>query len=120
MGHYCRICARVRPNEKFSGKGHKTHVCKDCAKLPREEREVIELTEEIGGFLRQSNISRKYIARLRVLSQIQNEEVDGLAAVVLEVALMQSHRRRRLKMLARERPDLLERLKTTGLIFACL
>ncbi len=79
--------------------------------MPREEREVIELTEEIGGFLRQSNISKKNIARLRVLSQIQNEEVAGLAAVVLEVELMQSHRRRRLKMLARERPG---RISRTG------
>ena len=31
MGHYCRICGRIRTNEKFSGKGHKNHVCKDCA-----------------------------------------------------------------------------------------
>jgi ribosome-binding protein aMBF1 (putative translation factor) len=30
MGHYCRICGRTRANEKFSGKGHKNHVCKDC------------------------------------------------------------------------------------------
>ncbi len=31
MGHYCRICERTRANEKFSGKGHKNHVCKDCS-----------------------------------------------------------------------------------------
>lgn len=31
MGHYCRICGRIRANEKFSGKGHKIHVCKDCS-----------------------------------------------------------------------------------------
>lgn len=31
MGHYCRICGRTRANEKFSGKGHKNHVCKDCS-----------------------------------------------------------------------------------------
>lgn len=30
MGHYCRICGRTRANEKFSGKGHKNHICKDC------------------------------------------------------------------------------------------
>ena len=119
MGHYCRICGRVRPNEKFSGKGHKTYVCKDCAKLPREEREAFEFTEEISGFLRQSNISKKNIVHLRVLSRFKNEAVAKLAAVVLEVALVKPHRRRRLKMLARERPDLLERLEKTGLIFAC-
>jgi ribosome-binding protein aMBF1 (putative translation factor) len=31
MGHYCRICGRTRANEKFSGKGHKNNVCKDCS-----------------------------------------------------------------------------------------
>lgn len=31
MGHYCRICGRTRANEKFSGKGHKNHVCRDCS-----------------------------------------------------------------------------------------
>jgi hypothetical protein len=31
MGHYCRRCGRTRANEKFSGKGHKNHVCKDCS-----------------------------------------------------------------------------------------
>lgn len=31
MGHYCRICGRTRANEKFTGKGHKNNVCKDCS-----------------------------------------------------------------------------------------
>ena len=30
MGHYCIGCGESRPNEKFSGKGHKQHICKDC------------------------------------------------------------------------------------------
>ncbi|SFG78874.1 hypothetical protein SAMN02982927_02769 [Sporolactobacillus nakayamae] len=32
MGHYCRICGRTRPNEKFSGKGHRKHICKECSR----------------------------------------------------------------------------------------
>lgn len=32
QGHYCRICGRYRANEKFSGKGHARHICKDCAR----------------------------------------------------------------------------------------
>jgi len=31
-GHYCRVCGRRRADEKFSGKGHADHICKDCAK----------------------------------------------------------------------------------------
>lgn len=32
QGHYCRVCDRYRANEKFSGKGHARHICKDCAR----------------------------------------------------------------------------------------
>jgi len=39
LGHYCWVCGRCRANEKFSGKGHARHICKDCARLPREDRD---------------------------------------------------------------------------------
>lgn len=58
QGHYCRVCGRYRANEKFSGKGHARHICKDCAreqkaaarqrrreKLAREQ-EVMETSEQ--------------------------------------------------------------------------
>ena len=28
----------MKSNESFSGKGHATHICKACAKLPPEEK----------------------------------------------------------------------------------
>jgi hypothetical protein len=31
-GHYCRICHQYKANEKFSGRGHATHICKACSK----------------------------------------------------------------------------------------
>ncbi|NLI93455.1 MAG: hypothetical protein GX434_15110 [Peptococcaceae bacterium] len=34
MGHYCKICGRTRANEKFSGKGYRKHICKDCSGKP--------------------------------------------------------------------------------------
>ena len=37
-GHYCKVCGCYRANEKFSGKGHAAHICKQCAKLPATER----------------------------------------------------------------------------------
>lgn len=40
-GHYCKACGQYRANEKFSGRGHNTHICKDCAKLPKNEDAVI-------------------------------------------------------------------------------
>ena len=37
-GHYCHVCGKHRANEKFSGKGHVKHICKDC---DREHRAAI-------------------------------------------------------------------------------
>lgn len=37
-GHYCKVCGEYKANEKFSGKGHATHICKACASLPPEQR----------------------------------------------------------------------------------
>jgi len=118
MGHYCRICGRTRPNEKFSGKGHGTHVCKDCARMPKEEREAIEQEEEIFGFLKQSRISDKNIGRLRTLAASNNLRIAELASLVIEVAKVKPYKKRRLKVLARERRDLLNALEKTGLIYA--
>jgi hypothetical protein len=36
-GHWCWCCGSFLPNEKFSGKGHARHLCKQCAKLGTEE-----------------------------------------------------------------------------------
>jgi hypothetical protein len=36
-GHFCWSCGRMRANEKFSGRGHAQHLCKDCARLGKEE-----------------------------------------------------------------------------------
>ena len=51
MGHDCRICRRTKPNEQFSRKGHRTHVCKDCARTPKQHRDAIEQEEEIFNYL---------------------------------------------------------------------
>ena len=101
MGYYCRICGRTRPNEKFSGKGHRDHVCKDCTRLPKEDRDAIEQKEEIFNYLTQSHISAKNTARLRRLAASSNRDVAELAAVVIEVAKVKPYKRRRLKVLAR-------------------
>lgn len=29
-GHYCWVCRRIRANERFTGKGHARHICRDC------------------------------------------------------------------------------------------
>ena len=119
MGHYCRICGRERANEKFSGKGHRIHVCKDCMRLPKEERLAIEEEQEIWGYLSQSNISARNLSRLKKLAASPNEEIAGMARLVLEIGRVHPQKRNRLRFLARERKDLLDQLEETGLIWAC-
>lgn len=36
-GHLCHVCGRRRANEKFSGKGHAKHICKDCDREHRAQ-----------------------------------------------------------------------------------
>lgn len=37
VGHYCWCCDCYRSNERFSGKNHGRHLCRECAKLGPEE-----------------------------------------------------------------------------------
>ena len=39
-GHYCRICQQYKANEKFSGRGHASHVCKECAKRGNKSPDI--------------------------------------------------------------------------------
>ena len=86
--------------------------------MPKEVREAIEQEEEIFQYLRQSHISAKNVARLEELAASSNERIAEHAALVLEIARIKPYKRRRLKVLARTRRDLLEKLEDTGLIFA--
>jgi hypothetical protein len=118
MSHWCRICGITKSNEKFSGKGHGTHVCKSCQALAKGERDAIEQRDEIFGYLKQSHISPKNVARLRQLSLSQNNRTAELAQVALDVALVRPFKRRRLKFLAAANPELMARLEDTGLVHA--
>jgi len=93
MGHFCRVCACSKPNERFSGKGHKHHICKACSRKPEEERCAIDQENEIVGFMRQSNISGKNIARLHKLKLSTNLRVAELADIVLAVARVKPHKK---------------------------
>lgn len=117
-GHYCRICHKIRPNEAFTGKGHRTHICEKCAALPKEEREEVEHKDEIFNYLRQSHISGKNVSRLQKLACSPNEQVAELAGIALEVAEIRPYKKKRLRELASKRRDLLQKLEETGLIFA--
>ena len=86
--------------------------------MPKEKREAIEQEEEIFNYLKQSHISKKNVSRLNTLALSENPKIAEYASIVLEVAKVKPYKKRRLKVLARERRDLLQKLKETGLIFA--
>ena len=111
MGRYCRICGNTRSNESFSGRGHPQHVCKTCARMPKDEREAIESEDEIVGFMNQSHISDKNILRLQVLSESKDSRIAQLASLVLQVARIKPFKKRRLKVLAQQNIDLLDALE---------
>lgn len=118
MAHYCRICGAHKSNESFSGRGHRNHICKKCSRLPKVERRAIDEKNEIYNYLRQSNISKNNIKRLRALTESTNEEVSYYAQIVLDISIIKPHKKRRLKFLAENNRDLLNKLEETGLIFA--
>jgi hypothetical protein len=118
MGHYCKICNCIKPNEKFSGKGHKTHICKECSKMSIKERTEILQEDEIFGYLKQSYISQKNVKRLNELILSENKKIAEYANIVLKVVRIKPHKKRRLKILAQKRRDLLRKLEETGLILA--
>jgi hypothetical protein len=109
MGQFCRICGRLRPNEKFSGRGHRQHVCKDCQRMPREKRDRIERLDELLGLLDQSHISDKNVKRLKTLALHPLPEVRTLAALVLDIARAHPFKRRRWRHLVGRHRDLFDR-----------
>jgi hypothetical protein len=118
MGHYCRLCGRVRANERFSGHGHRDHVCKDCQRMPSEKRDQMERLDEILGFLHQSNITAKNLARLQQLCSHARPKIAELAALILEIGRAQPGKRNRWLKLARGHSELFERaIELLGLEF---
>jgi len=67
--------------------------------------------DELYGFLDQSNISPKNIVRLEILAQHVNNDVRHLAMLILEVARVKPHKRRRWEFLAHNHFGLYVRLK---------
>jgi hypothetical protein len=84
--------------------------------MPREKREAMLHEREILGFLEQSHISPKNLARLGVLGRFENTRIAELARLVLDVGAATPYRRRRTRILARERRDVLNRMEEAGLI----
>jgi DNA-directed RNA polymerase subunit F len=98
---------------KFSEKGHKVHVFKNCMEMPTKERSLIEARDEIFDYLRQSNISH-----LKKLSKSEDPEARKLAGIVFQVAEIAPRKKNRLKIIVNKKKSLIFKLEEAGLIFA--
>ena len=116
MPHFCRICTRMLANEKFSGRGHRDHICRQCQRLPKDRLQAIDAESEIIGFFTdQSRISEKNISRLRFHCSSPDPDIVRLAGAVLSVALVLPFRRKRFQKLRRDHPLLFQELEDLGL-----
>jgi len=78
-GHWCWCCERQRPNERFSGSGHARHLCKQCARLPKTEREVRQAIRDIDRIYRRRGKFWKKRPQLERFLNHSDERVRGHA-----------------------------------------
>jgi hypothetical protein len=71
QGHYCRICRSYRANEKFSGKGHRTHVCKDCHQEEQAKKCLLKKARQRAAEVGLRPPKRVDYTRLQAASYLQ-------------------------------------------------
>jgi hypothetical protein len=116
MGRNCKVCGGHRPHECFGGKGLRSVVCNRCRKLPKSDQESFLLTDEIVGFMYQSNISKKNMERLRKLQAMDDGKVAELATIVLQIAHIKPTKKKRSKLLFEKFRHLHDQAHDLGLI----
>ncbi len=71
----------MRPNENFSGRGHARHLCRDCARLPKEE---LEYRSGMDDVRRATRIPGQHLAALERYLEHPNERVRIAVRRILE------------------------------------
>ena len=88
-GHYCKICGEYKANEKFSGKGHASHICKSCASLPAEKQaELMTLNRLLNLPWR---LSKKQLSWLKNRLKDRRPDVRALAQEQYEMRFPPRH-----------------------------
>ena len=82
-GHYCRVCGEHKANEKFTGKGHATHICKSCtSKSPAQSSEDMTINKLYSMVFR--HMSESEIKWLKNRRNDSRTEVSELAKKIFE------------------------------------
>lgn len=117
MGHWCWVCGRILANERFSGKGHARHICKECSKLPKEDIQKESDSRFLYQILfKQRRISPKNIKMLRAMSEKYTGELQAQAEAVLELAQIRPHKKKRMGYIYFNHRELFDRLVKLNII----
>jgi len=117
MGHFCYYCGKSKPNEAFSGKGHRRHLCRVCHSIPAAEREESELWGRLHDLMDQSNISKKNIIWLKSLLKHSNQSIQMHAQLILHVAEVAPFRKKRYQIIADSSGELMQLCVDAGLLY---
>ena len=88
-GHYCRVCGEYKANEKFSGKGHASNICKKCSALPLEKRNQQETLTKLSNL--PWRLNREQINWLKKKRNDRREAVRDLANAVYDMHFPPRH-----------------------------
>ena len=97
QGHYCKICGQYKANEKFSGRGHATHICKACSKLSAAEKAEAQTITRLSNLHGRLNDGEKKWLENRVRDR--RPEVAALAREVYNMYFPYAERNARKKQL---------------------
>jgi len=84
-GHFCKVCGRILPNEKFSGKGHTAHICKKCARKPKEQQSEEIVLNRIYRVYQYHNLSRDNRRMLEKYSHSPKERIGSAAQEAIAI-----------------------------------
>ena len=90
-------------------------ICGRCEARPKAEnikwKAIREARETLFGFLMQSNISERNVSTARLLLEIDDPDLHEIVELVLGIARLKPHKRRRWKWLHENHPEILDRVK---------
>jgi hypothetical protein len=116
MGKYWRICGCERPNEAFSGRGHRNGICKECSRMPKAEQQRIQDEIFLHHALEQKNISQKNVEYFSQMCLRYSGELGEKAALMVELGKVHPRRKKRYGFLYHKKRELYDRMVRLNLI----
>jgi hypothetical protein len=90
QGYYCWCCERVRPSKRFSPRGRRRHVCKECKRLGeaeltfRQAQRDIDRTRGLSGAIlrKRRSVFERFLShpnpRIREYAQVVKQQDEAL------------------------------------------